>query len=300
MINVTCSLCGRDEYEVHLPATMTKQPDVAAFRCTSPGYGHHAQIVRCRHCDFIYANPRWSGDSLIEAYEAVEDETYVAERQGRELTFARHLSALEKRIGAANGRSLLDVGAYIGVFVELANAGGWQAMGVEPSTWAARNAQERGVPVICGTQDSPELAGRQFDVVTMWDVIEHVDDPSAEMAKAFDLLVPGGWLIVHTMDVSSPLAKMMGARWPWYMDMHIHYFSQQTMKQMLIKNGFDVKWSGIQGRYLTMGYLATRVTAWQPAIGRMVSAVINGARLSKTAVPINFGDLFTAYAQKPA
>jgi hypothetical protein len=69
---------------------------------------------------------------------------------------------MEKQIGVANGRSLLDVGAYIGVFVEVARASGWQACGVEPSTWAAQEAQRRGLDVIQGTQDAPALQGNNL------------------------------------------------------------------------------------------------------------------------------------------
>lgn len=300
MIQVRCNLCGQNSWQVRVPATMGQNGhlDVDAFRCTSPGYGRHAQIVQCQNCGYVYANPRWAGDDLLTAYEAVEDETYVAERLGREVTFRHHLRGMEKRIGPANGRSLLDVGAYIGVFVELAVEAGWQACGVEPSEWAAAEAQKHGVNVIHGTQDAPVLEGEQFDVITMWDVIEHVDDPSAEMAKAYQLLKPGGWLVVHTMDIESIMARLLGAKWPWFMDMHIHYFSQRTMQQMLQKNGFQVRWSGTQGRYLTAGYLATRFTAFYQPLGRLIGGIVNSLNLSKVAVPINFGDLFTVFAQR--
>ncbi len=301
MIQVHCNLCGQDDWRVRIPSTIRQngQIDVSAFRCTSPGYGRHAQIVECCNCGYVYANPRWAGDDLLDAYEAVEDETYVAERLGRELTFRHHLREMEKHVGVGNGRSLLDVGAYIGVFVEIAVETGWQACGVEPSEWAAAQAQGRGLNVIHGTQDAPEITGCQFDVITMWDVIEHVDSPSDEMAKAYQLLKPGGWLVAHTMDIGSLTARLMGARWPWFMDMHIHYFSQQTMRQMLEKNGFQVHWSGIQGRYLTAAYLASRVTAYNKPLGKMVTGLVNGLHLAKTAVPVNFGDLFTVYAQRP-
>ncbi len=177
MINVRCNLCGHDNWRVRYPSTLHQNGriNVDAFRCTSPGYGRHAQIVDCLNCGFVYANPRWSDDELMGAYEAVEDATYVAARQGREWTFKRHLGALEKQIEAGNGRSLLDVGAYIGIFVEIAAVAGWDACGVEPSEWAAAEAQKQGINVVHGTQDVAQLRGRQFDVVTMWDVIEHVD-----------------------------------------------------------------------------------------------------------------------------
>ncbi len=301
MINIQCNLCGRDEYVVRFPSTIQpkEQLEVDAFSCTNPGYGHHAQIVQCKHCGYVYANPRWSGDEILEAYTAVTDETYVEERAGRELTFQKHLRSMEKRVGQANGRSLLDVGAYIGVFVETAVQAGWQACGVEPSEWAASLAQRQGVPVIHGTQDAAELVGKQFDVVTMWDVIEHVADPSGEIGKAYNLLEPGGWLVVHTMDIDSLMARLMRGRWPWLMDMHIHYFSQKTLRQMLEKNGFEVVSSGAEGRYLRLNYLVSRVEAMSRPLGRLANWVVNGLGLGHVAVPLNFGDLFTVYAKRP-
>lgn len=301
MIDIHCNLCGRDDYKVRFPATMTTTVlQVDAFSCTSPGYGHHAQIVQCNHCGFVYANPRWSPDDILEAYTAVEDETYVAERLGRELTFQKHLQAMEKYTGPGNGRALLDIGAYIGVFVEVACANDWQAAGVEPSAWAARLAQNHGLNVIHGTQDSPQLLNQQFDVITMWDVIEHVPDPSAEMAKAYQKLKPGGWLVIHTMDIDSLMARLLGARWPWLMDMHIHYFTQRTMAQMLEKNGFQVVWSGAQGRYLRLSYVASRLRAFNKSIGTLAAKIIYGLKLETKAIPINFGDLFSVYAQRPS
>lgn len=300
MIRVTCNLCGQDDWKVRFPATLngSQTLQVEAFRCTSPGYGHHPQIVQCRQCDYVYANPRWSEDELIAAYTAVEDDTYVMEREGRELTFRKHLRQLERMTGPANGRSLLDIGAYIGVFVDVAAQSGWDAWGVEPSDWAAATAQANGLHVVTGTQDAPELTGRQFDVITMWDVIEHVDDPMAEMTKAYHLLKPGGLLVMHTMDIDSLTARLMGPRWPWLMDMHLHYFSQKTMVRMLQKIGYEVVWSGAQGRYLRFGYLATRVGGLNQSLGRCASWLVNKLHIAETAVPINFGDLFTVYARK--
>lgn len=301
MISVNCDLCGLDSYEICYPATLNGNDDIQvdAFRCTNPGYGHHPQIVMCQNCGYVYANPRWSEEELIQAYSAVEDEIYVNERTGRVLTFQKHLQHMEKWTGPGNGRSLLDIGAYIGVFVEEAQKSGWHAMGVEPSDWAAAEAQKQGLDIIIGTQDAPELQGKTFDVVTMWDVIEHVDGPSEEMAKAYHLLKPGGWLVLHTMDIDSLTAKLMGSRWPWFMDMHLHYFSQKSMAKMLEKNGYEVVWSGAQGRYLRLGYIASRVAGLNQSLGKLAKKIVHGLGLAEVALPINFGDLFTVYARRP-
>jgi len=298
---VSCNYCGRDEYRVRFPAVVNddQQLNVEAFRCTSASYGSHAQIVQCRHCGHIYSNPRWSAGQLIEAYIAVEDETYLAEQVGREQTFARHLAALERYTGAGQNRPLLDVGAYVGVFVKVALAAGWQATGVEPSRWAIQTARQSGLPLIEGTLEAEALRDQRFDVVTMWDVIEHMPDPAAELASAFQLLNPGGVLAVHTMDIASPTARLMGRRWPWLMDMHVHYFSRRSLEKFLQKAGFEIIWTGAQGRYLSLGYLVTRVGAMSRPLGRLLGELVYRTGLEKSTVPVNFGDLFTTYARRP-
>jgi 2-polyprenyl-3-methyl-5-hydroxy-6-metoxy-1,4-benzoquinol methylase len=279
----------------HNPA----QPDVDAFRCTCAGYGQHLQIVQCEHCGHVYANPRWPADELLDAYAAVEDQTYVVERAGREKTFAHHLRSLEKFTGPAAGRPLLDVGAYTGIFVEVACSRNWQAVGVEPSSWASGLARDQGLPVMQGTLDADELRDRRFDVITMWDVIEHLIDPSAEVAKARRLLNPGGLLAIHTMDINSSMARLMGRRWPWLMDMHVEYFSRRTLKRLLTQNDLEVIWTGAEGRYLSLGYLASRVAGLSRPLGRLFGGVVEAVRLGDSTIPVNLGDLFTVYARRP-
>ena len=299
MITVNCNLCGRDEYRVRFPATAESDAlRVDAFRCTHAGYGHHQQIVECSHCGLVYANPRWPIGTVLDAYAAVEDETYVEERHGRELTFRHHLRQVERIVGPADGRALLDVGAYIGVFVEVAAAAGWRAEGVEPSAWAAAQARRRGLAVHAGTLASVALPAESFDVVTLWDVIEHLSDPAAELERARQLLRPGGWLVVHTMDIGAPLARLMGARWPWLMDMHLYYFDRRTLPAMMAAHGFDIVWQGAQGRYLRLGYLASRVAGLHAGLGRAARAAVEGLGLHTAAIPINTGDLMTCIGRR--
>ena len=298
---VSCNLCGSTCTKLVFPNTIPdrKQPqDMEAFRCTSSGYGRHHAIVRCCNCGLIYSNPRWDDSELIDSYQAVQDPLYLQERQGRVLTFEAHLRPLEEITGRANGHKLLDVGCYIGVFIEIAAQHGWDAWGIEPSQWAAEQARGQGLNVIAGTLEAANLPDESFDVVTMWDVIEHVTDPLAEIRRAHRLLRPGGLIVIHTMDIDSLFARVMGPRWPWLMEMHIYYFSQRTMAAMLDKAGFSVIRSGPQGRYQTLGYLGTRFTALFGKLGRPVDWALNATRLHRMTVPINLGDLFTVYARK--
>ena len=298
---VACNLCGSAQTKLVFPSTIPdrSQPqDMEAYRCTSSGYGRHHAIVQCLNCGLIYSNPRWDDAELMDSYEAVEDPLYLQEREGRVLTFEQHLHPLEKITGPANGRKLLDVGCYIGVFLEIAAKHGWEARGIEPSQWAAEQACKNGLNVVHGTLASAHLPDKSFDVVTLWDVIEHLADPMQEVRRAHRVLKPGGLVVIHTMDIDSLFARVMGPKWPWLMEMHIYYFSQRTMAAMLQKAGFSVIRSGPQGRFQTLGYLGTRFTALFGRLGRPVDLALNATRLGRMTVPINLGDLFTVYARK--
>jgi SAM-dependent methyltransferase len=169
---------------------------------------------------------------------------------------------------------------------------------VEPSRWAVEQAREHGLRMIEGTLATSELPEGSWDVVTMWDVIEHVADPLGEMQQAQRLLKPGGLLVVHTMDIDSLFARVMGGRWPWLMEMHIYYFSRRTLKAMLEQAGLTVIRVEPQGRYLRLGYFATRIGGFSPSLGRLLGRVFRLLHLSDVPVPLNFGDLVTAYAIK--
>ncbi|MBI3244776.1 MAG: class I SAM-dependent methyltransferase [Chloroflexi bacterium] len=299
---VSCNLCGSEQSRELYPATLPETHQIkagSAFNCTSPDYGQHYRIVQCEQCGLVFANPRGVGEAVLQAYEAVEDPLYLQEQAGRVATFRKHLKPLHRLTGEPAGRRLLDVGAYTGIFVEVATEAGWAAEGIEPSTWAARHAQQNGLAVKQGTLANGGWPDESFDVITMWDVIEHFDDPLCEVAHAFRLLKPGGTIVIHTIDIGSLTAKVMGGRWPFLMEMHVVFFSRATLRAMLEKAGFVYLRDHTQGRYLRLGYLAGRVrAAFGPWIGGLAEWLAAKLNLSSWPMLVNTLDLFTAYARK--
>jgi ubiquinone/menaquinone biosynthesis C-methylase UbiE len=296
---VTCNLCGSDDAVLLYPSTIPDRqlPDaVEAFRCTSSLYGKHFDIVRCRTCGLGYTNPRLTTDEIMRAYEGVQDPLYVEEYDGRAITFQRHLQRVEA-LKPPPGR-LLDVGAYSGVFVEAAKGRGWDAWGLEPCRWAVDQARRRHLNMIEGSLDTVDLEEQSFDVVTMWDVIEHVTDPLGQLRKLHRILKPGGMAVLHTMDLDSTFAKLMGSRWPWLMEMHIYYFTPQTLGRMAERAGFKVVKARAEGRYLRLGYVATRVGGINRFAGKLAAGALRVCGLREVAIPLNFGDLFTLYATR--
>jgi len=301
MERIRCNLCGADDAIIRYPCTIgedSASKDWSAFACTHNGYGKHHTIVQCRQCGLVYANPRLNQHDVLDTYQAVEDPLYLEEREGRVLTFEHHLAPLERIAGPPGGRPLLDVGCHVGVFVEIAARHGWEAWGVEPSRWAVERAQERGLHVVQGTLGTEDLPEAYFDVVTMWDVIEHLLDPHRTLERVHRLLKPGGLVVVHTIDIGSPFARLMGSRWPWLMEMHVYYFSRRTLRAMLEQCGFRVLSDRPQGRYLRLGYLTNRISVLAPLVGRPAEWLVTKLGLRGLAAPVNLGDLFTAYARK--
>lgn len=298
---VRCNLCGADSTIVRYPCTIegrSAKGEWNAYACTHNGYGRHHTIVQCQECGLVYTNPRLDQHDIVDTYESVEDPLYLEERGGRVLTFEHHLKPLEQIAGPPDGRPLLDVGCYTGVFIEIAAGHGWDAQGLEPSRWAIEQARARGLCVVQGTLDTVDLPEAHFDVVTMWDVIEHLTDPRKALEQVHRLLRPGGLVVVHTIDIESLFARLLGARWPWLMEMHVYYFSRRTLRAMLGKCGFGVISDKPQGRYLRLGYLANRVGALMPVVGRPAEWCVTKLGLRGVAIPIDLGDLFTAYARK--
>jgi 2-polyprenyl-3-methyl-5-hydroxy-6-metoxy-1,4-benzoquinol methylase len=299
---VDCNLCGSDDSLLLYPSTidpLNKRRDYSAFRCTSSGYGKHHAIVKCRKCGLVYANPRDDSSVVLDNYVKVEDPLYVEERQGRVITFGKHLLPMHRFIGPPAGRTLLDIGAHIGVFVEVARRAGWEATGIEPSHWSVEMARQSGTELIEGTLASSDLPENHFDVVTLWDVIEHLSDPKTELGHVFRVLKPGGWVVIHTMNIESPFARLMGKKWPWFMEMHLYYFSERTLRCLLEKTGFQWNFSRAQGRYLRLGYLVSRLEAYSRPLMAVLKKLMEVVHLEHAPVAINLGDLITVYAQKP-
>jgi len=138
-----------------------------------------------------------------------------------------------------------------------------------------------------------------FDAVTIWDVIEHLPDPKAEMRNVHRVLKPDGIFAIHTIDIESWFARLMGARWPWLMEMHLHYFTRRTLARALEQSGFRVLEIFPEARLISAGYLATRVGAlFGDRLGQSLVRFIDRLGLSRRHVLISAGDLMTAYAVK--
>ncbi|HKO04734.1 MAG TPA: glycosyltransferase [Candidatus Acidoferrales bacterium] len=298
MVYVPCNLCGATDYRVlyagHAApaAALTEQ----AFRCTSLQHGDFTNIVQCSRCGLLYENPREPEEIIETRYEQVEDRVYEREKEGRVRTYSAMMPAIEK-YRPRPGR-VLDIGCYLGVFLDVARARGWLTVGVEPSAWAAERCIQNGHQVINAPLRRTELPAESFDLITLWDVIEHLHDPLGQLREIHGLVKPGGIFALTTMDTGSLYAKMSGRRWPWYMRMHLYYFTRGTLARMLDEAGFEVLTIERAKRIVSLRYFLEKAAAVLGPIGPLLR--LAALPFGHLYVSVDFGDNMMVIARKAA
>lgn len=232
-----CPICGSAARDLRFPSTLKEsKARVDDYVGTNTGYSKYHDIFKCQKCHVSYMDPIDAG--LGELCSQVVDEDYLASWEDRAFTFRDHLRFINKYV--TQGK-LLDVGCYAGIFLTEAKRAGFKVTGVEPSSWAASHAKKQvDCQVYEGMFDSTDITDGPFDIITIWDVIEHLANPKECLQKSLQLLKPGGLIAITTHDIESTFARLMGAKYPWLMRFHLVHFSPATLGTLLREVGFEV------------------------------------------------------------
>jgi SAM-dependent methyltransferase len=293
--NVPCNLCGSEDLETVYGARADLERDsqlADKFRASSDELLTQP-LVRCRQCSLLFVNPRVPSSAMLDGYATGADPAYVSQMPSRVRTFARTLTRIN-RLRPGKGR-LLDVGTAAGAFLKAANDDGWDVTGIEPNRWLAEwGRTEYGVTIRVGSIDEVALTPASFEVVTLWDVIEHTPDPMHVFRRTRQLLVPGGLLIVNYPDIGSWIARIMGRKWPFLSSVHLYYFTRSTMRAALDRAGFDVVEVRPHLQRLTLGYVVERGHVVSPGLSRLGSRAVSLLRIGRRDVPYWLGQTFVA------
>ncbi|HLK93010.1 MAG TPA: methyltransferase domain-containing protein [Polyangia bacterium] len=295
---VPCNVCGSSFQVEEYPASHTRHA-VSTYSCTSTGHESHGRIVQCLSCGLVYTNPQLTSLNVLSFYSQVEDKTYVENLEARTATFTYNLDAIARLLPKA-GR-ILDVGSYCGVFLKIARERGYEVLGVEPSVWASSYARETlGIPTVTGSIEDLPADEKPFDVVCSWDVLEHVADPMAQLKQINRRLVPGGIHAFSTLDYRNWYPRLLGERWPWMMDMHIYYFDQKVMKQMLAAAGFRLVHHEAYSHIITLEYFLKKLAALGVPGSEAARALLARTPASKLKLRFHFGDIQLYVCEKIA
>jgi 2-polyprenyl-3-methyl-5-hydroxy-6-metoxy-1,4-benzoquinol methylase len=249
------------------------------------------QVVCCGNCKLIYVNPRIDGKLLIQAYADAADPTFVAQNPERIATFGRVLAAICRRQGIppSKEKRVLDVGCAGGAFPKAASELGFQVTGVEPSSWLAEfGRREYGLDIRTGILEENMFPPASFDIVTMWDVIEHLTDPQGALKTIRGLLRDDGVLIVNYPDAGSVVARALGFKWPFWLSVHLIYYTRTTMRLQLEKAGFEIVHVGTHWQKLKLSYLLFRASQYI-SLASILKKAADATGLGKLGATYNMG-----------
>ncbi|HRQ38300.1 MAG TPA: class I SAM-dependent methyltransferase [Chloroflexota bacterium] len=236
---VCCNLCGADDTAVRyqIPVRDDQLGD----------YGQDIwNIVQCRRCGLIYTNPRPDKAALSAYYTFANEWDYqfvqdwfIENADLQRPTWQRYLRVMRQY--APSGK-LLDVGCGAGTFLLEAQQAGYDVCGQEVSPYFAEYGRAaHHLHIYEGELDSLNLASNSFDITTAFDVIEHHPDPQQLLQQMYDLLKPGGIIVLSTHDIGNFYARRYGDRWRYLNPVgHLVYFTRQTLQTMLHQVGFQV------------------------------------------------------------
>lgn len=290
--HVVCNLCGSDNYDViYPPIYEIAHPDeiVKTFRSSGDEILID-QLVQCKACGLQYLNPRLRHDLILEGYSSGADETFVSQAVARERTFEKQLKIIQSFMHQ-KGR-ILDVGTGGGSFPGIAKKHGWDVVACEPNRWLAEWGITRyGINIHPGTIFTMGLEDASFDVVTLWDVLEHTTDPKSVLLECHRVLKPDGLFIVNYPDIGSSIARLMGSKWVFFLSVHLYYFTADTIEKMLEFSGFHLVNKRKYWQTLELGYIFFRMKPYISWAAKLGNTLTNALNMKNFQIPYWMGQM---------
>lgn len=213
------------------------------------GVGHaprYEGMRRCGACGHVFVDHDLGPEDFEALYArgyffGEEYVDYVSDRAVLQRNFEARLRVLERFLPAGRPASLLEIGCAYGWFLDLVKHRFSPCRGIDITADGVAQARARGLDVLQGDTLTADLGDAPFDVVCLWDTIEHLPRPEAYLARARQVTRPGSLLALTTGDIGSPLARLRGRRWRLiHPPTHLHYFTRPSIRAMLRRNGFEV------------------------------------------------------------
>jgi SAM-dependent methyltransferase len=283
---IPCDLCGSTRSNVLYPDELGDTPAKVDYNF-SPDTRKTYQIVRCQSCGLIFTNPM---PNLNSIYEDTVDEIYLASSKQRYRTAEKSLKQILKY--KSSGK-LLDVGCSTGIFLDVASHY-FDVEGIELSHWAFDETAKRHK-----VYDQPlESLGfsERYDVITLWGVIEHFQNPAREIRSIASALKPTGLLVLYTGDVDALLPRLLGKKWWWYQGMHLYYFSKRTCSLVLNQCGLKVLSSDLHPISFQLYSLGISLNRYK--IGKFLNPIFNLPFIRNIIISVKLSGEMVLFAQK--
>jgi SAM-dependent methyltransferase len=298
LLPTACAICNTfgNADEVY-PANFQLQalnPDIFSAR-RLPDRVHY-RIVKCKTCGLVRSDPVASAEVLAQLYRQ-STFTYSDEVESLNQTYGRYLRLLEAR--GITKHALLEIGCGNGFFLEEALRQGYDhVQGIEPSEAAAQGASAAVRTHIVTDVMRPGLFSEsQFDVVCMFQVLDHIPDPGLLIKECLKIIKPGGWILCLNHNVSSWSARLLGEKSPIIDIEHTYLYDPRTIARLFEANGFRSRKVGAAFNRYSLHYL-TRLLPLPKSVKDRLLAFMKSNVIGKMRFSVPLGNLFIL-AQKP-
>ncbi|MBU0604864.1 MAG: class I SAM-dependent methyltransferase [Candidatus Omnitrophica bacterium] len=262
-------------------------------------------ILRCLGCGHVFCNMPSQNNKLSELYGknyffGGEYSDYLADKKITRDNFKLRLKKLRKFLDPMRHKRLLEIGCAYGFFLDVARSYFGTLKGIDVTADGVAYARdELGLDVVTDDFLPHDFNGQKFDVVCLWDTIEHLSDPAGCLSKISKNMMDKGALVaITTGDVGSLNARMKKNKWRiMNAPTHIHYFSKQTLSKLLDNNGFDVIYSGYCGFYRSIDMTLHRISLANKG-GRWFCDILRKSGLGRAQFYLNLYDIMYIIARK--
>jgi 2-polyprenyl-3-methyl-5-hydroxy-6-metoxy-1,4-benzoquinol methylase len=231
--HANCPICNsKNTFELYPENIDLKKLSFTYFK--TPDSNKTFRVMRCKKCTHVFCNPL--PKNIYKNYEDVVDKEYLKYHNSLEISSNLVLPIIRKYVRSGK---MLDIGCATGVFLNVARDFGYSVEGLELSRWSSEIARKKGITVY--RQRIKSLANKfpaRYDVITLWGVIEHFEDPIDEMNGIRKLLRPSGVLVVWTGDVDSISSRLLSRLWWYWQGQHIQYFTKKSLNYLANTSGF--------------------------------------------------------------
>lgn len=206
-------------------------------------------VYECDTCGLRFTQEIPDEESIGAYYQA---ESYISHsntskglisslyQMVRDITLRNKLKLVNRVSGRDQGK-LLDIGCGTGEFLGTMKGAGWDAQGLEPDPGARQQAIANHDLKVDEPESLFSLEANQFDVISMWHVLEHVHRLKPYLTQINKLLKADGNLLIAVPNYTSRDAQHYGAHWAAYdVPRHLYHFSPDSMDRLLGEQGFEV------------------------------------------------------------
>lgn len=299
----SCKLCDNDNLRLLFNGNFDSQ-NITKFS----QYAVFGDILKCENCGFITERQSHDIEKIIEylSNEEYGDETIGQLNLSEKSRSYSPLVNIIERHFPISGSTLLDVGANTGVFMNLARSLGAFPQGLEPSIEATKTANSHfNLNIQNGVISDIEFSPNSFDIITMWDVVEHLYDPVIDLKTLQTKLRRGGYIFVSTHNIDHAFCKALGKHNPLLMYQHFHHFNPSTLQLALSKAGFEPLGVHYFYKSWSLKYLLALFDEFWPksivssCAGIVTTAISPFEFVNKLRLIFPFNLFFTAIARRP-